>query len=815
MMLSIIWKALHFFFRNLLVDNNSCANMDSSKTMTFWELLRDSKVEIPIIQRDYAQGRRNKIALRRLFLTRLFESLSNKTTLELDFIYSAELRVCDDGKKVIAPLDGQQRLTTLWLLHWYLATKAGLLLEKDSHKEEREILKNFTYRTRISSRQFCELLCTEVFPSDIIDIKDYICSRTWFRSSWKNDPTIKAMLCMMTGTVRIDKKNNKVEEQDGIEQVFNNADYGSMWKSVTESCPIIFHHLDLVKLKLSDELYIKMNARGRFLSSFENFKADFLGYLKDKHDEFNDPESGIPIKLDTSWTSILWNTNKDYWQKRQKILDDKQSNVKLEFNVDIPFFAFVNRLFFDGIIVSREEEDKYLFTASELENNIPFNYLTGPRLNNSYDDTQIEYSSFDHYRFCKITQDDNTIFSIPLSFIKRFVAIFDNCIRVTNKDIIDCFPERHKNLYFNFIPMFSESDNAVDSIPQTMRVLFSAICMYFAGGGYDKTSFTQWMRVCWNIIDEKEIDSVGSMIARIRKIDSIADGAHKIYYYLANEFNDAKNGNAKWDQLEEECWKAIKIQDDSKWEEIFKTWENYSFFNGSIRFLFRGIDGQVKWDDFEKKCAFAGKNLTCDFTKSTDPVLMERLFSFFSENDFYECLNYRYRVFNNSSQAWRYYLLNDNLCRAVHMLLMDREKQEVQQTGNNGARYLSYLSSANILGYIMENIPSSWIRWYHNHDAIYPSSTGIFLNARERDDFFSQNIGRLTIDKSHQIPNSKFLFGSNIFFSFKGKRFIWDENDRIVSAENNNLNFSVKGIGNTEIVAKLNENLQIWFPNLQ
>lgn len=33
------------------------------------------------------------------------------------------------------------------------------------------------------------------------------------------------------------------------------------------------------KLPLSDDLYIKMNARGKRLTDFENFKADLIGWM--------------------------------------------------------------------------------------------------------------------------------------------------------------------------------------------------------------------------------------------------------------------------------------------------------------------------------------------------------------------------------------------------------------------------------------------------------------------------------------------------------------------------------------------------------
>ena len=79
---------------------------------TFWEFLNDNTVVIPIIQRDYAQGRKEKKSLRINFLTQLKEALTVPKQTILDFVYGA----VENGK--LYPLDGQQRLTTLWLLYW-------------------------------------------------------------------------------------------------------------------------------------------------------------------------------------------------------------------------------------------------------------------------------------------------------------------------------------------------------------------------------------------------------------------------------------------------------------------------------------------------------------------------------------------------------------------------------------------------------------------------------------------------------------------------------------------------------------------------
>ena len=89
------------------------------------------EIEIPIIQRDYAQGRTfsNVQRIRNRFLEAIYDALTNHKRMTLDFVYG-EI----ENKKFI-PLDGQQRLTTLFLLHWYAAKKEyiiGSLLRDES-----------------------------------------------------------------------------------------------------------------------------------------------------------------------------------------------------------------------------------------------------------------------------------------------------------------------------------------------------------------------------------------------------------------------------------------------------------------------------------------------------------------------------------------------------------------------------------------------------------------------------------------------------------------------------------------------------------
>ena len=147
-----------------------------------------NKIEIPIIQRDYAQGRKTKEVnrVRERFLNALFKAIVQNERITLDFIYGD---VSDEG--VLIPLDGQQRLTTLFLLHWYIAKKENI------EKNEYEFLNHFTYHTRFSSRDFCKELVKFLPDFRKQNISETIKDQHWYPYQWKNDPTIQSMLVMI------------------------------------------------------------------------------------------------------------------------------------------------------------------------------------------------------------------------------------------------------------------------------------------------------------------------------------------------------------------------------------------------------------------------------------------------------------------------------------------------------------------------------------------------------------------------------------------------------------------------------------------
>ena len=236
------------------------------------------RIEIPLIQRDYAQGREGDAVarIRTNFLSVLYSAVTTGTPISLDFVYG------DVENGTLRPLDGQQRLTTLFLLHWYLAWRADRL-------EQEQGWKRFSYATRASAQLFCERLAGCKPPSHVNDVRAWLEDQPWFLHTWQHDPTIQSMLVMV----------------EAIHERFADADCAAAWaRLVDDQSPAVsFHLLPIEQMGLSEDLYIKMNSRGKPLTPFENFKARFEQVLEsscpDRVDEFAQ-------KVDGAWADLLW-----------------------------------------------------------------------------------------------------------------------------------------------------------------------------------------------------------------------------------------------------------------------------------------------------------------------------------------------------------------------------------------------------------------------------------------------------------------------------------------------------------------------------
>lgn len=258
------------------------------KKTTFWELVKN-KIKIPTLQRDYIYGsgtEKTETVLSNMLRT-FKNALVNDTEETLDFVYGSKSKA-----REFMPLDGQQRLTTLFLLHYYAGLK-----NKELQDDGFTALGHFSYATRNCTIAFCNNLLIKkhdelrsvIFSAkngDKHPIRDYLMDLDEFRNSFYTDPSVMSMITVL----------------DRIHQNFNDID--GLWQKLTsDNCPINFYLLDFGVFDLSDDLYNKMNSRGKPLTEFEVFKAKIHKRIA-MHDK--NLANRIAIKLDTDWMQFIW-----------------------------------------------------------------------------------------------------------------------------------------------------------------------------------------------------------------------------------------------------------------------------------------------------------------------------------------------------------------------------------------------------------------------------------------------------------------------------------------------------------------------------
>ncbi|MDR1760789.1 MAG: DUF262 domain-containing protein [Fibrobacter sp.] len=550
--------------------------------LTFWQLLAKTSVEIPIIQRDYAQGRENQQKIRDKFLKALYEALT-ENPVELDFVYGSK----ENG--ILQPLDGQQRLTTLFLLHWYVATKESKLDESAKIQ-----LAKFTYETRTSSREFCkELVEKGIIYGQLLEVdkekniteenrfSKTIKNTAWFVATWEKDPTISAMLRML----------------DAIHAKFK-SDIADLWEKLTDEQAISFLYVKLENFGLSDDLYIKMNARGKQLTPFENFKSQF-----EKHIEINKFEKNITNseeqfahKIDTVWTDLFWKYRGD-----DGLIDNELIN------------------FLAGVAISYYAEKYDSSQKEEVKNRMQF--LANP------------------------PKDEKGKPSLP------DIAPEDFSTKGAFQYLVDCLKvyENNHKAKTNTTPLWSYCDKTlfedlinVSDATQQRRVLFYAQTEYLLKNQtFSQSSFNEWIRVVRNLVENAYSDNwnIDNMINLIRLVHSWSDNSNDIYSFLST-LNISKVSIAK-EQVKEEIEKAKIILENQDNKQIIQATEDMNFCKGKIDFALYCIDYDIDnkpiassfdkeklkkiYDVFEKY--LLGDDVSNDF---------RRAFFTIQNNDFYD-----------------------------------------------------------------------------------------------------------------------------------------------------------------------------------
>ncbi|MDY3939247.1 MAG: DUF262 domain-containing protein [Spirochaetia bacterium] len=272
-----------------LLEKNKMCNINQYKKLKFTDLLEIyNRIVIPAIQRDYAQGREDKKAteVRKTLLDDIF---SDKPEIDFNLVFGSREEY--GGKTCFIPVDGQQRLTTLFLLYLYNSKVNGV---------QTADLNKFTYETRRAAADFCKAIVDNDWENQKDKLSDSIKDCNWFMQYWNQDPTVISMLRMLDDIQKRAPEGNFKEKLDRI----------------------TFYFYDLKQNGLNETLYIKMNGRGKPLTVFENLKAAIDNILPEKSNydfkEMGDEASGNTFKekwqscIDGKWTDVFWDKEKPY-----------------------------------------------------------------------------------------------------------------------------------------------------------------------------------------------------------------------------------------------------------------------------------------------------------------------------------------------------------------------------------------------------------------------------------------------------------------------------------------------------------------------
>ena len=484
--------------------------------------VRLQKIIIPIIQRDYAQGR-DDVDVRRIrgrFLEALYRAVT-EIPITLDFVYGDI-----DLNGVMTPLDGQQRLTTLFLLHWYAAKKGNIL------EEEYVFLKSFSYETRYSARYFCGDLVSFT-PSFTMPLSEEIIDQAWFPLDWQKDPTISSMLVMLND---IDRKFKDVQ---------------NLWEKLKAGA-ITFYFLPIRDMGLTDELYIKMNSRGKPLTRFEHFKAELERSIRLLNES---TANRIISKIDIAWTDLLWR----YRDSGQGTSDDAITDDEF-----LKYFQFICDIFC-------YQNDKSPQGKSRDEFDLLQEYFTGNK------ELVLEHiSMLESYFDCWCNIDG---YLSPTDFLQSVMthAHAENKILVEPSDKIDIFEDC---LHF-----YADKNGRTRLFPLNRIVLLYAVICYLRNTDLvTEDQFRRRIRIINNLIRNSS-DEISDRTDRnripaiLRQVDAIV---------LTGQIDESIENSFNVNQLTEEKEKSKYLSEHPEQAIVMYKLEDHPNLYGQISII--GLD---------------------------------------------------------------------------------------------------------------------------------------------------------------------------------------------------------------------------------
>lgn len=544
--------------------------MGNNNSSYFKKLINDYIIYVPEFQRNYLQGDDSNESIkdkRNCLLDDIFNCIESQSkSINLGFIYGRVERSYKD--KLFYPYDGQQRLTTLYFLYLLIYFKFKNYDEIQSFK------KKLSYQTRISTNRFIESFLYWILDSkekvsiyndfwnkDGKDLKGFIMSQDWFMmTEWNYDVSIINMLSIIVEISGRIKKN--LGDKTGIVNFIDKD----------ENNPFQFDFIYVDDISKSDDLYIKINARGKALSPFENLKSDIDKYWKDED----------KTKLDAEWTEYVWNQ-----------LDVNDKNKEKSF--DNSFYNLLSNIFYLQYLVGLDQNNLNDKILIEIENK----YKKG-----------IVDKEWITPELCHVSCP--MISSFLDAMIGSFKSIKDKQIESVNRKIFGLGDYQNNNgqnkmeradLFEVFVYYYSVSS------------LFTKNDMEFT----IKRNLLNEIEIVTNRIIENQrpyLDSPTNLVKALKSVKVLIDNSiksHGVYKFFLSIDNDTKESIRKGlmkEQVEEEILKAKLIDKDSRYVALFNKGYSELKNKGQLGFIFYLITNKkslskigiedVSYESFEK-----------------------------------------------------------------------------------------------------------------------------------------------------------------------------------------------------------------------
>lgn len=636
---------------------------ENNDIYTFYSLISQYYIEIPVIQRDYAQGRNTPKAqaVRRNMINSMMKALLSdlpKDQLFFDFVYGKVKDVSKD-KVVFYPFDGQQRLTALFLFHLYFFQRF------DSSKCE--ILKKFSYATRKSSVEFCLKLVKENIIPDTpgILISEFIKNASWFYMDWEKDPTVLSMLSML------DEIHNQFDShKDDIKPE-------KLISKLLDPNTIRFHFIDMKKKELTDEIYIKMNSRGKHLTGFENLKAYLEKYLKENLPDLEQRFVGYYDKQNKKQTGIdgVWSDN---FFKLKKALsknnnEQKKDEEQRDLLPDSLIHSIINRYFLNVWYIWFATTD---FATDEIDTV----NLMNERIKKEffqYPDNET-FVSWDLYEFILEHCNGEKVLTALFNFFDSMESNIDE-IKINSQAIWN-----RKTLAWNLFLGDIKNGNE----EYASRIAFYAVVKYFENNTFNATKFGDWLRVVWNILENSRNDDFDNYNSALILINGLAIGDSDINKILGTQFDTLHLNRFAKEQVSEEKLKSLKISgsDGEKWKNNIEEAEKDENLYGRISILFSDGENTTREQYQERFKLFNSIMNHPDDEFHFVKVLLSHYKEENVNNHIFFCQDSKRHIRN-----WKKELLTSRLSQCFY----DLENDEIIE---NSQPWINQLTKSKILG---------------------------------------------------------------------------------------------------------------------